>query len=72
MAKEVPGHRDIKMALRHAPLAPAHKVKALEVWNETHTEDPTSHLLHSEAHTFEWMAITGKQDLSRSGCRDWP
>ncbi len=33
--KELMGHKDIKMTLRYAHLAPSHKVKALEVLDQT-------------------------------------
>ncbi|MCX5718902.1 MAG: tyrosine-type recombinase/integrase, partial [Nitrospirae bacterium] len=33
--KELLGHRDIKMTLRYAHLAPAHKAKALDILDNT-------------------------------------
>ncbi len=52
--KELLGHKDIKMTLRYAHLAPAHKRKAVNVLdtllNPTRTPHPkrTSQLLHSQ------------------------
>ena len=39
--KELLGHKDIKMTLRYAHLAPAHKVKALDILDTTLNERPT-------------------------------
>ncbi len=33
--KELLGHADIKMTLRHAHLAPSHKVKAVEIYDRS-------------------------------------
>lgn len=35
--KELPGHKNIKMTLRYAHLAPSHKVKAVNVLDKTLT-----------------------------------
>jgi integrase len=43
--KELLGHKTLAMTLRYAHLAPSHKVKALDVLNET--LNGTSYLLHS-------------------------
>jgi integrase len=43
--KELLGHKTLAMTLRYAHLAPSHKVKALNVLNET--LNGTSYLLHS-------------------------
>lgn len=45
--KELLGHKDIKMTLRYAHLAPTHKVKAVDVLNSILTKRPTAHLLHN-------------------------
>jgi len=39
--KELFGHKDIKMTLRYAHFAPAHKVKALDILDTTLNERPT-------------------------------
>ncbi|MBF0467145.1 MAG: tyrosine-type recombinase/integrase [Nitrospirae bacterium] len=33
--KELPGHKEIKMTLRYAHLAPSHKVKVVDVLNRS-------------------------------------
>lgn len=45
--KELLGHKDIKMTLRYAHLAPTHKVKAVDVLNGILTKRSTAQLLHS-------------------------
>ena len=45
--KELLGHKDIKMTLRYAHLAPSHKVKAVDILNETFTSSSTSQKLHN-------------------------
>jgi integrase len=45
--KELLGHKTLTMTLRYSHLAPSHKVKALDVLNETLNGDSTSHLLHN-------------------------
>jgi integrase len=45
--KELLGHKDIKMTLRYAHLAPSHKVKAVDILDGTINETATSYLLHS-------------------------
>ena len=45
--KELLGHKTLVMTLRYAHLAPSHKVKALEVLNETLSGNSTSYLLHT-------------------------
>jgi site-specific recombinase XerD len=47
--KELLGHKDVKMTLRYAHLAPAHKVKAVNVLDKTINNNSTSHLLHNKA-----------------------
>jgi integrase len=51
--KELLGHKDIKMTLRYAHLAPSHKVKAVKIFDmvingrgTAQKETSTSHLLH--------------------------
>ncbi len=45
--KELLGHKTLAMTLRYAHLAPSHKVKALDVLNETLNGASTSYLLHT-------------------------
>lgn len=47
--KELLGHKDIKMTLRYAHLAPAHKLKAVEILDRTLTDKPTVQKLYSQA-----------------------
>lgn len=47
--KELLGHKDIKMTLRYAHLAPAHKLKAVEILDKTLTEEPTIQKLYNHA-----------------------
>jgi site-specific recombinase XerD len=42
--KELLGHKDIKMTLRYAHLAPAHKKKAVEILDNTITQKMTTKL----------------------------
>ena len=42
--KELLGHKDIKMTLRYAHLAPAHKKKAVEMLDNTTTQKLTTSL----------------------------
>ena len=46
--RELLGHKTLTMTLRYAHLAPSHKVKAMEVLNETLTGTPTSQKLHKK------------------------
>ncbi len=46
--RELLGHKTLTMTLRYAHLAPSHKVKALEILNETLTGQPTSQKLHKK------------------------
>ena len=46
--KELLGHKTIAMTLRYAHLAPSHKVKAVDVLDETLHGKSTAQLLHSE------------------------
>lgn len=45
--KELLGHKDIKMTLRYAHLAPSHKMKAVEILNQTFASNSTSQKLHN-------------------------
>jgi hypothetical protein len=48
--KELLGHKTLTMTLRYAHLAPAHKVKAVNILDSVINKNgATSHLLHSEA-----------------------
>jgi site-specific recombinase XerD len=40
--KELLGHKDIKMTLRYAHLAPAHKKKVVEILDNTTTQKMTT------------------------------
>jgi site-specific recombinase XerD len=44
--KELLGHKDIKMTIRYAHLAPSHKMKAVDILNDVF-EASTSQKLHS-------------------------
>jgi hypothetical protein len=46
--RELLGHKTLTMTLRYAHLAPSHKVKAMEILNETLTGQPTSQKLHKK------------------------
>lgn len=56
--KELLGHKDIKMTLRYAHLAPAHKLKAVEILDKTLTGQPTIQKLYNQAvgGGFQWHA----------------
>jgi integrase len=45
--KELSGHKDIKMTLRYAHLAPSHKMKAVDILDNTFTSASTSQKLHN-------------------------
>jgi integrase len=47
--KELLGHKDIKMALRYAHLAPALKLKAVEILDKALTGEPTIQKLYNQA-----------------------
>jgi integrase len=49
--KELLGHKTIAMTMRYAHLAPAHKVKAVDVLDETLNGKSTAQLLHSKRAT---------------------
>jgi site-specific recombinase XerD len=42
------GHKTLAMTLRYSHLAPAHKVKAVELLDSILNKTSTSHLLHSQ------------------------
>lgn len=45
--KELMGHKDFKMTLRYAHLAPSHKVKAVDVLDNVLTAKPTIQKLYN-------------------------
>ncbi|MBA4419048.1 MAG: hypothetical protein C0392_14260 [Syntrophus sp. (in: bacteria)] len=45
--KELLGHKDIKMTLRYAHLAPAHKTQAVDILDKTFQKGSTSQKLHN-------------------------
>ena len=45
--KELLGHKDIKMTLRYAHLAPAHKAQAVDILDKTFQKSSTSQKLHN-------------------------
>lgn len=46
-AKELLGHKTLTMTLRYAHLAPSHKVKAVEMLDDTYTGNPTIQKLYN-------------------------
>jgi integrase len=49
MVKELLGHKDIKMTLRDAHLAPAHKARAVDLLDRTLTGEPTIQKLYRQS-----------------------
>jgi integrase len=49
--KELLGHKDIKMTLRYAHLAPSHKVKAVNILDGIINETPTIQKLYNQGVT---------------------
>jgi site-specific recombinase XerC len=45
--KELLGHKDIKMTLRYAHLAPAHKAQAVDILDSTINNAPTIQKLYN-------------------------
>jgi integrase len=45
--RELLGHKDIKMTIRYAHLAPAHKVKAVDILDKTLNGQSTAQKLHN-------------------------
>ena len=46
--RELLGHKTLTMPLRSSHLAPSHKVKAVDILDQTLTGVPTSQLLHKK------------------------
>jgi integrase len=55
--KELLGHKDIKMTLRYAHLAPAHKMKAVDILDKT-LNGKFSRFLHVEGWQKEGGFVT--------------
>lgn len=45
------------MTLRYSHLAPSHKVKAVDIWDQTLTGVPTSQLLHKKERAASTMTL---------------
>jgi integrase len=46
--KELLGHKTIAMTMRYAHLAPSHKVRAVDMLDETLNDKSTAQLLHNK------------------------